>query len=161
MSRKLIFASNNENKLKELINITRELELGDAIEIVSLKDIGLDIEVEETFPTLEENALKKAKEVYKNMKDEYKNSLVIAEDFGFFIEELPKVAGVKSNRWHKGTDEDRNSEVLRLMKNIDNRKCYYKSVFATYDGETERVFSGYTYGNVAEEKKGTNGFAYD
>lgn len=156
---KIIFASTNENKLIELKRIAREVD-GD-IEILSLKDIKLDVNVKETFPTLEENAVKKAKEIYKLVKNAYKDYIVIAEDFGFFVEELPDICGVKSNRWYKGTDDDRNKQVLKLMKNIDNRTCFYKSVFSMYDGNIERVFSGYTYGKVAEEIKGTNGFAYD
>lgn len=156
---KIIFASTNENKLIELKRIAREVD-GD-IEILSLKDIKLDANVKETFPTLEENAVKKAKEIYKLVKNTYKDYIVIAEDFGFFVEELPDICGVKSNRWYKGTDDDRNKQVLKLMKNIENRTCFYKSVFSMYDGDIERVFSGYTYGKVAEEIKGTNGFAYD
>ena len=158
----LIFATNNEYKVKEIKNILRELYLADDCEIKSLNDIGLNnIEIKETFDTLEENAIKKAKEIYKVVHKSFPKAKVISEDFGFFIEELPNICGVKSNRWYKGTDEDRNNRVLKLMKDIENRKCYYKSVYSVYDGEIERVFSGYTYGTVALESKGTNGFSYD
>lgn len=158
---KLIFASNNENKYIELKRIIRETGYEDKFELLNLKEVGLDIDVKETYDTLEENAIKKAKVAYKKIKNKIKDYVVISEDFGFFIEEYPEVAGVHSNKWLKGTDDDRNKEVVRLMKNIENRNCYYKSVFAIYDGEIERVFSGYTYGTVSEELRGTNGFAYD
>lgn len=154
-----IFATNNENKMKELCEIANSID--PTIKILSLKDVNLNIDVKETFETLEENAIKKAKVVFKKLKNKYKDAVVIAEDFGFFVEEYPEIAGVYSKRWLKGTDEDRNKEVVRLMKNIENRKCYYKSVFGTFDGEIERVFSGYTYGIVSDELRGTNGFAYD
>ncbi|MCQ2978412.1 MAG: non-canonical purine NTP pyrophosphatase [Clostridia bacterium] len=156
---KILFATNNENKLREIKNISHEINAD--VEIYSLDDLKMDIKVRETFDTLEENAIKKAKVVYKRLDKKYKDYIVVSEDFGFFIEEYPEICGVKSKRWFKGTDDDRNKEVVRLMKNIDNRKCYYKSVFATYDGVIERVFSGYTYGTIAEEVRGTNGFAYD
>lgn len=156
---KFIFATNNENKIKELRDIASDLDSD--IEILSLKDVNLNIDVKETFETLEENAIKKSKVVFKKLKSKLKDAYVISEDFGFFVEEYPEIAGVYSKRWMKGTDEDRNREVVRLMKNIENRKCYYKSVFGVYDGEIERVFSGYTYGVVAEELRGSNGFAYD
>lgn len=156
---KFIFATNNENKVKELVEIAKSISTD--IEILSLKDFDLKIDVKETFETLEENAVKKAKVVYKKLKGKVKDAIVIAEDFGFFVEEYPEIAGVYSKRWLKGTDEDRNREVVRLMKNIENRKCYYKSAFGTFDGELERVFTGYTYGTVAEGLRGDNGFAYD
>lgn len=156
----LIFASNNENKILELRRMLKELNI-ENVEITSLKDLNLDIEVDEDMPTLEENAIKKAENVYNACCKGKSNKLVFAEDFGFFIEELPKVAGIHSHRWFKGTDDDRNNQVLKLMTNVENRKCYYKTSFAIYDGKIERVFSGYTYGTIATEKRGVNGFAYD
>ena len=160
---KLIFASNNEFKLKETKRILKNLHIEgvENIEILSLSDVGIDIDVKEDMSTLEENAIKKAVAVFSAYGSKHDNYMVFAEDFGFFIDELPKVAGLHSNRWYRGTDDDRNDKVLKLMKKIDNRECHYKTIFALYDGKIERVFGGYTYGKVSLEKRGTNGFAYD
>lgn len=157
----ILFASNNQDKIRELRNIVRELGLSDEYSILCLSDINLEIHVEENMPTLEENAVKKAKEVYRELKKMSKDYLVIAEDFGFFVEDRPEIAGIKSKRWFDGTESERNEEVLRIMKDDENRKCYYKSVFSICDENSERVFGGYTYGTVATEQRGTNGFAYD
>ena len=94
----IIFATNNDNKVKELKNIVRELNLENDYNILSLNDINVDIDVKETFETLEENALKKAKVVYKKIHKNYSNVPIIAEDFGFFVEEYPEIAGVYSKR---------------------------------------------------------------
>ena len=67
---KFIFATNNENKLKELRDIASDLDSD--IEILSLKDVNLNIDVKETFETLEENAIKKSKVVFKKIKSKLK-----------------------------------------------------------------------------------------
>ena len=152
----MIFASNNENKLKEL----REI-VGERIKIFSLQDIGITIEVEEDRDTLEENAMKKAIEVHQALPSQYKNEIVFSEDFGFFVNSLPNVAGVESKRWLDGTDADRNKEVIKLLEGKVNRSCYYKTVLALYDGKESVVFSECNNGKVALEQRGSNGFAYD
>jgi len=156
----VIFASKNKNKVAELREILELLKIHN-VQILSLDDVGIDVDVNENMNTLEKNALKKAKVVYELLPSEYKNLMVIAEDFGFFIKELPDVAGVLSNRWFSGSDDERNKKILELMKEKSDRKCYYKSVFAVCNGSEHETFVGCIDGNVACEIKGNNGFAYD
>ena len=155
---KILFATNNILKVKEAREIF--LSYRNDIELFSLLDLDYEIEVEEDMKTLEENAYKKAYEVWKKEKDNF--DYVIAEDFGFFCEEIPNIMGVKSKRWHIGNDEDRANKLLELLSSSSNRKAYYKSVFVAIDKENKiGLCDGYLYGNIAYQKGESKGFSYD
>ena len=97
LMKRIVFATNNQHKLQEIRDI-----LGSDYEVVSLKEIGCDVDIPETGNTLEENALQKAQYVY----DHYHVSC-FADDTGLEVEALDGAPGVHSARYAEGTDHDR------------------------------------------------------
>lgn len=152
--KKIVFATNNKHKLDEI----REI-LGEKFEIVSLKDIGCDVDIPETGNTLEVNALQKAQYI----KEHYGMDC-FADDTGLEVEALNGAPGVHSARYAEGTDHDSNANMNKLLKelgNNNNRKARFRTVIALLlNGETHQ-FEGIVNGHIAYEKKGTEGFGYD
>ena len=162
---KIVFATNNLHKLQEIRDI-----LGSEFEIVSLKDIGCDVDIPETGNTLEENAMQKAQYVY----DHY-NLSCFADDTGLEVEALNGEPGVHSARYAEGTDHDSEANMAKLLRNIegkDNRKARFRTVIALIQKQDvcpcgctsiKKVnrFEGIVDGSIATEKHGTAGFGYD
>ena len=158
---KIVFATNNEHKLKEI----REI-LGDKFEIVSLKDIGCDVDIPETGNTLEENAHQKAEYIF----DHYHLDC-FADDTGLEVEALDGAPGVHSARYAEGTDHDSEANMNKLLKELDgkeNRKARFRTVIALIQMEgdnplcsREYRFEGIVDGSIATEKSGNEGFGYD
>ena len=152
--KKIVFATNNKHKLDEI----REI-LGKNFEIVSLKDIGCDVDIPETGNTLEDNALQKVKYI----KQHYGMDC-FADDTGLEVEALNGAPGVHSARDAEGTDHDSNAKMDKLLKelgNNNNRKARFRTVIALLlNGETYQ-FEGIVNGHIAYEKHGTEGFGYD
>ena len=152
--KKIVFATNNKHKLDEI----REI-LGKKFEIISLKDIGCDVDIPETGNTLEDNALQKAEYI----KQHYGMDC-FADDTGLEVEALNGAPGVHSARYAEGTDHDSNANMDKLLKelgNNNNRKARFRTVIALLlNGETYR-FEGIVNGHIAYEKHGTEGFGYD
>ncbi|MGC9354336.1 MAG: non-canonical purine NTP pyrophosphatase, partial [Mariniphaga sp.] len=119
---KLVFATNNQHKLKELQAI-----LGDHFELLSLKDIGCLEEIPEEQPTLEGNARQKAFHVYKKF-----GYSCFADDTGLEIEALNGDPGVFSARYAgEAKDPQTNMDkVLAKLKNEDNRKARFRTVIS-------------------------------
>ena len=162
---KIVFATNNQHKLQEIRDI-----LGSEFEIVSLKDIGCDVDIPETGNTLEENAMQKAQYVY----DHY-NLSCFADDTGLEVEALNGEPGVYSARYAEGTDHDSEANMAKLLSNLegkDNRKARFRTVIALIQKQDvcpcgctsiKKVnrFEGIVDGSIATEKHGTAGFGYD
>lgn len=162
---KIVFATNNQHKLQEIRDI-----LGSEFEIVSLKDIGCDVDIPETGNTLEENAMLKAQYVY----DHY-NLSCFADDTGLEVEALNGEPGVHSARYAEGTDHDSEANMAKLLRNLegkDNRKARFRTVIALIQKQDvcpcgctsiKKVnrFEGIVDGSIATEKHGTAGFGYD
>lgn len=162
---KIVFATNNQHKLQEIRDI-----LGSEFEIVSLKDIGCDVDIPETGNTLEENAMQKAQYVY-----EHYNLSCFADDTGLEVEALNGEPGVHSARYAEGTDHDSEANMAKLLRNLegkDNRKARFRTVIALIQKQDvcpcgctsiKKVnrFEGIVDGNIATEKHGTAGFGYD
>lgn len=162
---KIVFATNNQHKLQEIRDI-----LGSEFEIVSLKDIGCDVDIPETGNTLEENAMQKAQYVY----DHY-NLSCFADDTGLEVETLNGEPGVHSARYAEGTDHDSEANMAKLLRNLedkDNRKARFRTVIALIQKQDvcpcgctsiKKVnrFEGIVDGSIATEKHGTAGFGYD
>lgn len=162
---KIVFATNNQHKLQEIRDI-----LGSEFEIVSLKDIGCDVDIPETGNTLEENAMQKAQYVY----DHY-NLSCFADDTGLEVEALNGEPGVHSARYAEGTDHDSEANMAKLLRNLegkDNRKARFRTVIALMQKQDvcpcgctsiKKVnrFEGIVDGSIATEKHGTAGFGYD
>ena len=152
--KKIVFATNNKHKLDEISKI-----LGENFEIVSLKDIGCDIDIPETGDTLEVNALQKAEFVREHYGID-----CFADDTGLEVDALNGQPGVHSARYAEGTDHDSNANMDKLLKelgNNNNRKARFRTVIALLlNGETH-LFEGIVNGHIAYEKHGTEGFGYD
>ena len=150
---KLVFATNNTNKLSELQSL-----VPDGIEILSLKDINCNEELPETNPTLQENALQKAK--YVNTHYGFN---CFADDTGLEIDALGGAPGVYSARY-AGEDckaEDNIRKVLEKLKDESERSAKFRTVIALIvDGEAT-LFEGECMGDMTKTKSGSEGFGYD
>ncbi|MBR2341402.1 MAG: RdgB/HAM1 family non-canonical purine NTP pyrophosphatase [Clostridia bacterium] len=153
MRKKLVVASGNAHKLKEIAQIFTEYE------IVSQKDAGFDVEVEETGSTFTENALIKARAASKAL-----GVLALADDSGLCVEALGGAPGVYSARycgWH-ADDKSNRDLLLKNLKDEKNRTAYFESAMAlVYPDGKEIVGHGRTYGKILFEEVGENGFGYD
>jgi XTP/dITP diphosphohydrolase len=150
---KLVFATNNQHKLKELQAI-----LGNHFELLSLKDIGCFEEIPEEQPTLEGNARQKAEFIY----EKYGYSC-FADDTGLEIESLNGEPGVYSARYAgEAKDPEANMDkVLANLKNENNRKARFRTVISLIlDGEEIQI-EGIVEGEITREKQGDSGFGYD
>lgn len=157
---RIVFATNNKNKLSEIRKI-----LGESIEIVSLKDIGCDVDIPETGKTLEENAMQKAKYIYGNY-----GMNVFADDTGLEVDALGGAPGIYSARYAGGEGHDSEANMAKLLNELgdnSNRKARFRTVIALLlkaedDGkETEKLFEGIVNGEIIREKRGGEGFGYD
>ena len=171
---RIVFATNNQHKLSEIRSI-----LGNSIEVLSLKDIGCDVDIPETGTTLEENALQKAQYVY----DHYHIDC-FADDTGLEVDALDGAPGVYSARYasmadQTGTDSaashDYEANMARLLKelgNNNNRKARFRTVIALIQkkdvcpcGCTSikeiHKFEGIVEGEIIRERRGGEGFGYD
>jgi XTP/dITP diphosphohydrolase len=155
----MIAATNNSHKLEEIRDI---LKLK-GIEVKSLADVGLDIEIEENGDTFTENALIKAREVCR-----LTGEAAIADDSGLEVEALNGQPGVKSARYSGATGADKdiqnNERLKKAMQDIpdDKRSARFCSAIAAVfpDGK-EIMAEGYVYGKIGYAEKGDHGFGYD
>lgn len=154
---KLVLASNNKNKLDEIIKIMQPL----GYEVISQLKAGIDIDVEETGITFEENALLKAREIYKILK-----LPVIADDSGLEVDYLNGKPGVYSHRYagENANDRDRCEKILSELAGVheENRTARFVAVIVFIDSNGEEyVAKGTCEGKIAYEMIGENGFGYD
>ena len=162
---KIVFATNNQHKLQDIRDI-----LGSDYEVVSLKEIGCNVDIPETGNTLEENALQKAQYVY----DHYHLSC-FADDTGLEVEALDGAPGVHSARYAEGTDHDSEANMAKLLRELDgkeNRQARFRTVICYTEKQDVcpcgctsikkiHQFDGIVNGSIATEKHGTEGFGYD
>lgn len=150
---KLVFATNNANKIKEVKNL-----LPSQIELLSLKDIGCEEDIPETADTIEGNALQKVQ--YVKQKYGYD---CFADDTGLEVEALNGEPGVYSARY-AGDAKDSEANMQKLLYNLKgepNRKARFKTVIALILENKEYTFPGICEGEIVPEKKGVQGFGYD
>ena len=150
----IVFATGNANKVQEA-----NIALGEAFQIISLKDIGCEEELPEDHPTLEGNALQKARYVYEQY-----NTPCFSEDTGLEVEALAGAPGVFSARFAgPGRDSEANmSLLLEKLQGNDNRRARFRTVIALIlDDGTEHLFEGIVEGRIAGQKSGGQGFGYD
>lgn len=150
--KEILIATNNKGKLEEIKQILKGYNL------LSLKDVGCKINVNEDGSTFEENAIKKAEEISK-----ITNMPCIADDSGLCIDVLNGWPGVHTARFlgENATDEDRNSYILEKMKNETNRKAKVVCAIAYSNKENTIVLTGEIQGKIAKEVRGKNGFGFD
>ncbi|MFN0016103.1 MAG: RdgB/HAM1 family non-canonical purine NTP pyrophosphatase [Saprospiraceae bacterium] len=149
----LVFATNNPHKAREVEQI-----LGGAYRVFTLKDIGCTEEIEETEPTLEGNALLKARHVKKNYGHD-----CFSEDTGLEVEALGGAPGVHTARF-AGEARDPEANIALLLTKLagnPNRKAQFRTVIALVIGSSEVLLEGVCPGSIAMAKSGTSGFGYD
>ena len=150
---KLVFATNNLNKLSELKNL-----LSRDIEIFSLKDIRCNQDLLETRGTLEGNAMQKAEFIF-----EHYGINCFSDDTGLEIEVLNNQPGVFSARYagKNCNSEDNILKVLKKLDNESNRRARFRTVIALIIDGKKHLFEGECVGEITKEKKGEKGFGYD
>lgn len=150
---KIVFATNNKNKIREVQQL-----LPENIQIVSLESIGCFEDIPETAETIEGNAIMKAN--YVTQKYGYD---CFADDTGLEIEALDAAPGVYSARY---AGEQRNADdnmdlVLQNLKDKSNRNAQFKTVIALNLNGGQHLFTGIVKGEITSEKIGNQGFGYD
>ena len=151
---KIVFATNNQHKLSEIRDI-----LGESIEVLSLKDIGCDVDIPETGKTLEQNALQKAQYIY----DHYHLDC-FADDTGLEVEALNGAPGVYSARYAGGEGHDSEANMTKLLHELgenNNRKARFRTVIALIQQAQVHEFEGIVEGQIIRERRGGEGFGYD
>lgn len=154
---RIVIASNNAGKLREIRDILQPL----GFTVVSQREAGISIEVEENGETFAENAALKARAVYEAL-----HCPVIADDSGLLVDALDGAPGVHSHRFagEGATDADRNAKLLELLDGVpaEKRTARFECVLCYVDaaGETH-FFSGTCEGRIGTAPAGKNGFGYD
>lgn len=151
----IILASNNKDKIKEVKEILKDFE------IVSLKEAGIDLDVEENGTTFEENALIKARAVAK-----LTGKITMADDSGLEIDALNKEPGVYSARYmgHDTSYDIKNQSLIDRLEGVegeDRSGRFVCAIAICFPDGREIVKRGTMEGLIAKEIKGNNGFGYD
>ncbi len=149
---KVVLASNNAGKLREFREILEGL-----FEIVSLRELGLEADPEETGGSFEENA---------RIKAEYSCHLsglpALADDSGLEVDALDGAPGIYSARYAPGTDADRVVKLLQDMENVEKRTARFVSVVAlVYPDGRQVTARGTCEGVITQQPQGEGGFGYD
>ena len=152
---KLALATNNQHKIQEMRAI-----LGDSFEeLLSLKELGIDVDVEETGTTLEENALLKAREITR-----LSGMPSLADDTGLMVDALSGAPGVYSARYAGEAHDDKANREL-LLKNLStatDRSAHFSTVIAVcYPDGKYLLAEGRVEGKIGFEERGNGGFGYD
>lgn len=160
---RIIFATGNVNKMKEIRAILGELQFGgEPVEIVSMKEAGITIEIEETGTSFEENAQIKAKAVWNCAR----GAIVMADDSGLEIDYLNKEPGIYSARY-MGEDTSyhiKNLHLIERLQGVSEEKRTARFVCAIaciMPDEKCLVTRGTIEGRIGYEEKGSHGFGYD
>ena len=161
---KIVFATNNKNKLSEI----REI-LGSGFEVMSLAEIGCHEDIPETGNTLLDNAVQKARYVFEKYGYD-----CFADDTGLEVDALDGEPGVHSARYAEGTDHDSNANMDKLLYKLGDesrRTARFRTVIALLqkqqsgesagEGSVLHIFEGKVEGSIIKEKRGAEGFGYD
>jgi XTP/dITP diphosphohydrolase len=154
----LVFASTNKNKISEIAAI-----LPSGYKLLSLDDIMLKGEIEETGKTISENSLIKARSVADYLRAKNIDYPVFADDSGLEVDALDGAPGVHSARYageHRSVP-DNNKKLLEELKHVTKRQARFVTVISFIKGEEVKTFEGEIKGTIAHEPRGSNGFGYD
>jgi XTP/dITP diphosphohydrolase len=155
--RKIIFATGNQGKLREIREILSDLD----VEVVSMKEAGVDVEIEENGTTFEENAAIKARTVCDITAE-----IVLADDSGLEIDYLNKEPGIYSARY-MGEDTSyhiKNANLIGRLEGVEDEKRtarFVCAVAAAFPDGTLQTVRGTMEGRIGYEERGENGFGYD
>ena len=150
---KIVFATNNPNKLKEIQSLIPK-----EIEIISLNEIGCNEDIPETGDTLEANAFQKAHYIKDNF-----NYDCFADDTGLEIDELNGNPGVYSARY-AGPERNADANINKVLNELNgkkNRKAQFRTAIALILKGEEYLFEGKVEGYISKDKQGNEGFGYD
>ena len=164
MSRRILFATGNEGKMREIRMLLADLD----VEVLSMKEAGIQTAIEENGTSFEENALIKARAVAACAKE---GDIVLADDSGLEVDYLNKEPGIYSARY-LGEDTPysvKNAEIIRRLDGVpkEGRTARFVCAIAAAlpedigGGEKEFVVRGVVEGYIGWEERGTNGFGYD
>jgi len=152
---KIVLATNNPNKVREV----KEILIGLGIEILTLKDLGIEIEIEEDQDTFEGNARKKAHTIFNLTK-----LPTIADDSGLMVDQLNGAPGVYSSRY-AGEEHNYEKNNQKLLQELRDKPKPHRAKFIcviNFKSETDdQLFVGEVEGEIVDFPRGTNGFGYD
>ncbi|MBQ1253272.1 MAG: non-canonical purine NTP diphosphatase [Alistipes sp.] len=150
---KLVFATNNNHKLQEVSQV-----VGEKFDITSLKECGITEDIPENEPTLEGNALAKARYIYSRT-----GLNCFADDTGLEVEALNGEPGVRSARYATdGHDDTANKRLLlERMEGVENRTAQFRTAMVLIIEGKEYLFEGIVRGRILHEECGEGGFGYD
>ncbi len=155
--KRIIFATGNEGKMREIREILRDLD----VEILSLKEAGIHVDIVEDGTTFEENAVIKARTI-----SEMTGEIVLADDSGLEIDYLNKEPGVYSARY-MGEDTSyhiKNANLIQRLEGVPDEKRtarFVCAVAAAFPNGTVKTVRGTMEGRIGYEERGENGFGYD
>lgn len=154
---KIVFATGNKDKMREIREIMQDMN----VEVISMKDAGITVDIVEDGKTFEENALIKARAVAA-----YTDAIVLADDSGLEIDYLNKEPGVYSARY-LGEDTSytiKNRALLDRLEGVEKEKRtarFVCAIAAVLPDKTELVTRQTMEGYIGDEPEGENGFGYD
>ena len=150
---KLVFATNNAHKLREVSQV-----VGEEFTLVSLRECGIVEDIPEEQPTLEGNALQKARYIYARTGLD-----CFADDTGLEVDALGGEPGVRSARYATdGHDDEANKRLLlERMEGVEARGAQFRTAIALIIGGKEYLFEGIVRGSITESERGEGGFGYD
>lgn len=149
----LVFATSNPNKLKEVSEM-----LQGRYQIISMAEIGCTVDIPETSPTFEGNALQKARYLYEHFQVD-----CFSEDTGLEVDALNGAPGVYTARYAgpQRNADDNMDLLLRELSSQSNRRARFRTAMALIIDGQEHTFEGIVNGTIAKEKTGAGGFGYD
>lgn len=155
MENKLIFATGNMDKLDEIAQILQ------GIEVISMKEAGVDLDIEEDGTTFEENSLIKARAVWKEI-----GGLVLADDSGLEVDALNKEPGIYSSRYmgKETSYHEKNLNIIKRLEGLeekDRTARFVCAVAAVFPDGSDTVIRGTMEGYIGYEEQGEHGFGYD
>lgn len=149
----LIFATNNQHKVDEIRSV-----IGDKLNIITMREAGIDIDIPEPHATIEANATEKSTTIHK-----LTGSNTFSEDTGLETEVLNGEPGVKSARY-AGDAKNFQANIDKLLSKLEgkeNRNARFKTVISLIWNNKEYLFEGVCDGQIIKDQKGNEGFGYD
>jgi XTP/dITP diphosphohydrolase len=150
---RIIFATNNDHKAKEI-----RVAVGSALEVVSLREAGVDIDIPEPWDTLEANATEKSSTIHRLTKEN-----CFSEDTGLEVYALNGEPGVHSARY-AGEQRSSGANIQKLLDRLGataDRKARFRTVISLIWEDREHLFEGICEGHIAKHGTGEDGFGYD
>ena len=149
---KLLFATNNKHKIEEI-----QAAVGHHIQVIGLKDAGINIDIPEPHDTLEKNASEKSSTIYA-----LTGLSCFSEDTGLEVDALNGQPGVRSARYAgTGSSEDNIAKLLKDLQNESKRTARFRTVISLIWSGKEHLFTGICEGQILRQIKGHGGFGYD